>query len=64
MTTLSSCWLYAEHPTKPVGCLGPEAAAFMTRLLPPGTRVELEYDGAKLDRYGRTLAGVCGRTTW
>lgn len=47
-----------KHPNKAVGCLGPEAAAFLTRLLPSGTRVELEYDGEKLDRYGRTLAGV------
>ncbi len=47
-----------KHPTKAVGCLGPEAAAFLTRLLPPGTHVELEYDGEQLDRYGRTLAGV------
>jgi micrococcal nuclease len=47
-----------KHPTQGVDCLGPEAAAFLTRMLPAGTRVELEYDGEKLDRYGRTLAGV------
>ena len=47
-----------RHPDKGVACLGPEASAFVTRLLPPGTRVELEYDGTRLDRYGRTLAGV------
>lgn len=47
-----------RHPNKGVGCLGPEAAAFLTRMLPVGTRIELEYDGKKLDRYGRTLAGV------
>ena len=47
-----------RHPNQGVGCLGPEASAFVARLLPPGARVELEYDGDKLDRYGRTLAGV------
>ena len=47
-----------RHPNRGVGCLGPEASAFLTRLLPTGTRVELEYDGEQLDRYGRTLAGV------
>lgn len=47
-----------KHPDRPVGCLGPEASKFLTRLLPPGTGVELEYDGARLDRYSRTLAGV------
>lgn len=47
-----------KHPNQAVGCLGPEASAFLTRLLPAGTHVELEYDGDRLDRYGRTLAGV------
>jgi len=39
-------------------CMGPEATAALTRLLPTGTEVTLEYDGDRLDRYGRTLAGV------
>ena len=47
-----------KRPNQGVGCLGPEASALLARLLPPETRVELEYDGEKLDRYGRTLAGV------
>lgn len=47
-----------KDPNEAVQCLGPEASAFLTTLLPAGTAVELEYDGEKLDRYGRTLAGV------
>ena len=47
-----------KDPNKAVECLGPEASAFLTELLPVGTPVELVYDGEKLDRYGRTLAGV------
>lgn len=47
-----------KDPNKPVQCLGPEASAFLTAMLPVGTSVGLEYDGRKLDRYGRTLAGV------
>ena len=47
-----------KDPNKAVECLGPEASAFLKSLLPQGTSVELEYDGEKLDRYGRTLAGV------
>jgi micrococcal nuclease len=47
-----------KDPNKAVECLGPEASRYLTRLLPPGTVVALEYDGERLDRYGRTLAGV------
>ncbi len=47
-----------KDPNEDVQCLGPEASAFLEDLLPPGTAVDLEYDGEKLDRYGRTLAGV------
>lgn len=47
-----------KDPNKPEQCLGPEASAYLTTLLPPGTSVGIEYDGKKLDRYGRTLAGV------
>lgn len=47
-----------KHPDLPVQCLGPEASAFLTRRLPAGTEIELEYDEERTDRYGRTLAGV------
>lgn len=47
-----------KHPDRPDGCLGPEATSYLKQKLPPRTRVELEYDGERLDRYGRTLAGV------
>lgn len=43
---------------EPVECLGPEASAFLASLIPVGTPVTLEYDDERLDRYGRTLAGV------
>jgi micrococcal nuclease len=47
-----------KHPELPVQCSGPEASAFLTRRLPAGTEIELEYDEEHTDRYGRTLAGV------
>lgn len=46
------------HPTKPVECFGPEASAFTTSLLPPGTRITLVRDAEARDRYGRLLAYV------
>lgn len=46
-----------HHPTKPVGCYGPEAAAFTTRVL-TGRSVTLESDVVEHDVYGRTLATV------
>jgi len=46
------------HPNKSIECLGPEAAAFLKRMLPEGTVVTLEYDWARSDRYGRRLAGI------
>ena len=45
-------------PNSPVECLGPEASAFLKRLLPVGTPVTLEYDSDRTDGYGRTLAAV------
>lgn len=39
-------------------CLYDEATARLTELIPPGTRVRLEYDTERQDRYGRDLAGV------
>ena len=46
-----------HHPTKPVGCYGPEAAAYTSRRL-FGTVVTLERDVETHDVYGRTLAYV------
>lgn len=46
------------HPDEDVQCLGPEAAAHLADLVPVGSAVELEYDEERVDRYGRTLAGV------
>jgi micrococcal nuclease len=45
-------------PRRPVECFGAEASARTKELLPAGTRVLLEYDVERTDRYGRTLAYV------
>ena len=44
-------------PRRPVGYFGKEASDF-TRQLAVGTRVRLEFDQDRTDRYGRTLAYV------
>ena len=44
-----------KHPTKPVECFGPEAAAFLATLLPPGTQVRALRDIEARDRFGRLL---------
>ena len=46
-----------HHPTKPVECFGPEAAAYTDSQL-RGRAVELEGDIEGRDRYGRRLAYV------
>ena len=46
------------HPSRPVGCYGPEASDFTKGLLPIGTLVQLELDVQQRDRYGRLLAYV------
>lgn len=46
-----------HHPTKPVECFGPEAAAYTEAHL-RGRSVELEADIEGRDRYGRRLAYV------
>ncbi|ANB61483.1 thermonuclease family protein [Anoxybacteroides amylolyticum] len=46
------------HPTKPVQPFGPEASQYMKKLLPPGTKVALEFDVRERDKYGRLLAYV------
>jgi len=47
-----------KDPSEPVQCMGPEASAFLTKLLPKGAKVTLKYDTERQDRYGRTLAAV------
>jgi micrococcal nuclease len=51
-----------KHPTKPVGCWGPEASAYTTALLPPGTDVYIVRDAEARDKYKRLLAYIY-RTT-
>jgi len=45
-------------PNTPVQCFGREASDYTKSLLPKGTRVRLEFDVRRTDRYGRTLAYV------
>jgi micrococcal nuclease len=47
-----------KHPTKPVGCFGPEASAHATALLPKGTAVYIVRDVEARDKYRRLLAYV------
>ena len=47
-----------KKPNSPVECYGPEASAFTTALLPPGTEVHLERDVVGRDDFGRLLAYV------
>mgnify|MGYP000061538527 FL=1 len=47
-----------KHPTKPVGCWGPEASAHTTALLPPGTDVYIVRDVEARDKYKRLLAYI------
>ena len=44
-------------PSEPVGCYGPAASDFTTKML-EGQEVGIEFDVERLDRYGRTLAYV------
>jgi micrococcal nuclease len=44
-------------PRRPVGCFGPEAAAYTHRRL-QGRAVRLRFDRERRDRYGRLLAYV------
>ena len=45
-------------PNASVECLGPEASAFLTDILPAGTPITLEYDLERRDRYDRLLAAI------
>ncbi|KQQ86991.1 hypothetical protein ASF64_19330 [Arthrobacter sp. Leaf137] len=47
-----------KDPNQPVECLGPEASKYLEEKLPPGTKIKLEFDAERHDKYGRTLAGV------
>ncbi len=49
-----------HRPGVPIECGGPQASAYMEKLLPPGTNVRLERDRTqdRVDRYGRLLAYV------
>ncbi|WP_049829487.1 thermonuclease family protein [Arthrobacter sp. RIT-PI-e] len=47
-----------KHPDKPVECLGQEATEKLESLTPPGTRVGLDFDVERTDRYDRVLAAV------
>lgn len=46
------------HPDRPIECYGPEASAFTTAFLPPGTVVRIERDIVGRDDYGRLLGYV------
>ena len=47
-----------KDPNQPVECLGPQASKYLEEALPKGTKVRLEFDVERHDKYGRTLAGV------
>jgi micrococcal nuclease len=47
-----------KDPNQAPECLGPEATEFLTGRLPVGSKVDLQYDKERTDRYGRTLAAV------
>jgi micrococcal nuclease len=49
-----------HRPGTPIECGGPEASAYLERLLPAGSSVVLEADATqdRVDRYGRMLAYV------
>lgn len=44
-----------KHPTKGVQCFGPEAATFLSNMLPKGTIVRIERDVEARDVYDRLL---------
>lgn len=46
------------HPGKPGECFGEEATRFLEQKLPEGSKVQLEFDVERFDRYDRTLAGI------
>lgn len=46
------------HEQKPAECFGDEATEFLAQKLPKGSKVELDFDIERFDKYGRTLAGI------
>lgn len=46
------------HEQKPAECFGIEATEFLTEKLPKGSKVKLDFDVERFDKYGRTLAGI------
>ncbi len=46
------------HDGQPSECLAEEAKRRVEELIPVGSEVTLEFDEDRLDKYGRTLAGV------
>jgi micrococcal nuclease len=46
------------HSDQPGECFGQQSADFLTKKLPKGSKVDLEFDAERLDQYGRTLAAV------
>ncbi|CAE7241007.1 nuc [Symbiodinium natans] len=42
----------------PPDCYGPEASALTKGLLPPGSKVRIEFDVEPTDKYGRQLVYV------
>lgn len=46
------------HNGNPSECYAEEAKQRLETLVPPGSKIHLEYDVERTDKYGRTLAGV------
>ena len=46
------------HPDRPVECLGPEATAFVTEVIPPGTSIRVYRDVVARDHFDRLLGYV------
>ena len=47
-----------KKPDEPVECFGPEATAFVERLLPVGTPIRIERDVVSRDDFGRILGYI------
>lgn len=47
-----------KRPGQPVECFGPQAAAALSSLLPPGTTIRVERDKELRDHFGRALLYV------
>lgn len=49
---------FGDRPANEAECYGPEAAAFTSALVPPGTAIRIERDVVSRDDYGRLLGYV------